>query len=357
MASSRKPFVPVLAAIAVLVAAGVAAAAPGNSFVVTPLVSDNGVPGTVTDPNLVNAWGLTSSPTSPWWVSNNGTGTSTLYNGAGVPFPPGSPLVVSVGDAPTGTVFNGTGAFKIKGGNGGPAAFLFGSEAGTITAWNGSLGKTAETEIDTKGDALYKGLAIASTAAGPRLYATDFRHDRVDVFDGNWQPVHRPFQFFDPTIPRDYAPFGIQAIGNRVYVTYAQTQAGSNDEAHGAGFGFVDGFDAASGVLVAKVAIRGALNAPWGIAQAPGGFGPFGGDLLIGNFGDGRVNVYQPIRLGGFYQPLGPLRDSSGDPLWIDGLWALEFGNGANAGPKGSLFFTAGPNDEGDGLFGTITPS
>jgi uncharacterized protein (TIGR03118 family) len=357
MASLRKPLSIALAAIAVLVGAGIAAASSSNSFVVTPLVSNNGVPGTITDPNLVNAWGLSASATSPWWVADNGTGVSTLYNGNGVPFPPGNPLVVAVGDDPTGTVFNSTGAFAVKGGDGKASAFLFANESGTITAWNGSLGKVAETEIDlSSADAVFKGLAIAQTIAGPRLYATDFENGRVDVFDGNWQPVHQPLQFVDPLIPRSFAPFGIQAIGGRIFVTFAKTQAGSDDEAHGPGLGLVDVFDAATGHLTGRVAAGGALNAPWGLAQAPAGFGPFGGDLLVGNFGDGRINVYQPLRAGTTYLPLGPLRDTSGNPIWIDGLWALEFGNGANAGPTGTLFFTAGPDDESNGLFGRITP-
>jgi uncharacterized protein (TIGR03118 family) len=316
------------------------------------------VPHTTPDTNLVNAWGLAAGPTTPWWVSDNGAGVSTLYNAAGAKIP----LTVTVGDAPTGLVFNTTGltdptAFDLKGGDGKASLFLFDSEAGTITAWNRSLGTAAEVEVDGSAQgAVFKGLAIASTSAGPRLYATDFHNRRVDVFDGSWAPVHRPFQFFDPTIPPNYAPFGIQAIGGRVFVTYAKTQPKSNDEQHGPGFGFVDSFDAATGILDGKVAIRGALDAPWGIAPAPAGFGDLGGDILVGNFGDGHVNAYRPILGGLLYLPAGPLRDASGKPIWIDGLWALEFGTGsANGGPTGTLFFTAGPDDESNGLFGTIT--
>ena len=262
-----------------------------------------------------------------------------------------------MGDAPTGLVFNGTTGFAIKGGNAGLALFLFDSEAGVISAWNGSLGNTAEVEVDMSAqEAVFKGLAIAQTTAGPRLYATDFHNRRVDVFDGSWQPVHSPFAFFDPTIPRSYAPFGIQAIGSKIYVTYAKTQPGSDDEVAGAGLGFVDAFDAASGRLAGKVAFFGALNAPWGLAQAPEGFGRFGGDLLVGNFGDGRINAYRPILGGLLFLPEGPLRTPQGAPLSIDGLWALEFGTGAAAGPAGTLFFTAGPNEESNGLFGMIAP-
>jgi uncharacterized protein (TIGR03118 family) len=340
----------VAAAVLMLVVAATAAAS--GSFTVTPLVSNNGVPGTTPDDNLVNAWGLAAGPATPWWVADNGKGVSTLYNGAGAKLG----LTVAIGDAPTGVVFNSTTAFDLKGGDQGPALFLFDSEAGAISAWNRSLGTTAEVEIDASPfGAVYKGLAISQTAAGPRLYATDFHNRRVDVFDGNWQRVNRPFQFFDPTVPRNYGPFGIQAIGNHVFVTYAKTQPGSNDEAHGQGLGFVDSFNASTGIIDGKVAVRGPLNAPWGIAMAPTGFGLFGGDLLVGNFGDGRVNAYKPLRGGIFYLPQGPLRDATGAALSIDGLWALEFGNDAAAGPSGTLFFTAGPNDEGDGLFGKIT--
>jgi len=344
-----------LAAVALVLAAvaGAAAAAGGNSFTVTPLVSNNGVTGTTPDTNLVNAWGLVAGPATPWWVADNGTGVSTLYTGAGAKLA----RVVTVGDDPTGVVFNGTTGFAIKGGNAAPSLFLFDSEAGVISAWNGSLGNTAETEIDMSPQgAVFKGLAIAQTTAGPRLYATDFHNRRVDVFDGSWQPVNAPFAFFDPTIPRSYAPFGIQAIGSKVYVTYAKTQSGSGDEVDGPGLGFVDAFDAATGLLAGKVALLGALNAPWGIAQAPDGFGRFGGDLLVGNFGDGRINAYRPIFGGLLYLPDGTLRTADGPPVSIDGLWALEFGNGAAAGPTGTLFFTAGPDDESNGLFGSIAP-
>lgn len=355
MARPFRRLVVVLAGAAlVLVFAGLAGASSGsNSFTVTPLVSDTGGGTTLKDPSLVNAWGLGAGAATPWWVSDNGAAVSTLYTGAGAKVP----LTVSVGDDPTGLVANGTTGFHVKGGDAGPALFLFDSEAGTITAWNKSLGTQAEVEVDASPDgAVFKGLAIAQTPTGTLLYATDFHNRRVDVFDANWQPVHRPFQFFDPTIPPSYGPFGIQAIGNRIIVTYAKTQPGSDDEAHGQGLGFVDAFTT-SGRLAGKVAIRGDLNAPWGIALAPQGFGPFAGDLLIGNFGDGLIHAYRPIFGGLLYLPQGPLRNVGGGPVTIDGLWALEFGNGGAAGPTGSLYFTAGPNDESDGLFGTITPN
>jgi uncharacterized protein (TIGR03118 family) len=335
------------AAMVALAAASIAAAAPANAYTVTPLVSNNGVPGTTTDTNLVNAWGLTATATSPWWVADNGNGKSTLYNGAGGIVP----LVVTVGDAPTGLVANSsTTSFLLSNGN--AARFIFDGESGTISGWNG--GPSAQQVVPSTG-AVYKGLAIAQTPAGPRLYAADFHNRRVDVFDGNWQPVHSLLQFFDPTIPHNYGPFGIQTIGSLVYVSYAKTQAGSDDEVAGRGNGFVDAFDAATGILRSKVAIRGTLNAPWGLALAPTGFGRFGGDLLVGNFGDGHITAYRPFAGGFIYLPAGQLRTSQGNLVEIDGLWALEFGNGATAGPTSSLYFTAGPDDEANGLFGSIT--
>ena len=346
----RRATVGVVAAVVTLVLA-VSAAASGG-FTVTPLVSDNGVPGTTPDGNLVNSWGLAAGGTGPFWVADNGKGVSTLYTGDGTKLG----LTVTVGDHPTGVVANSTTGFNLKGGNNAASAFVFDSEAGAISAWNGSLGTTAEVEIDASPQgAVFKGLAISQTSAGPRLYATDFHNRRVDVFDGNWQQVNQPFQFFDPTIPRDYGPLGIQAIGNHVFVTYAKTQPGSDDEAHGPGLGFVDSFDAATGILDGKVAIRGTLNAPFGLTMAPAGFGSFGGDLLVGNFGDGQIHAYKPLLGGRIYRPDGELDNAAGSPISIDDLWSLQFGNGAAAGPTGTLFFTSGPNDEGDGLFGSIT--
>jgi uncharacterized protein (TIGR03118 family) len=338
----------VLAIVVTALAVTAAAGAVSGGYVVKPLVSNNGVPGTITDPNLVNAWGLTAGPATPWWVADNGANVSTLYTGAGAIVP----LVVDVGDAPTGTVFNGTNGFKLSNGN--PARFLFSSEAGVISGWNG--GTKAETIADlSPSGAVFKGLAIAATSAGPRLFATDFANRRVDAFDSDGHLLRQSFFFFhDAFLPSGYSPFGIQTIGTRLYVTYAKTQPGSDDEAHGPGLGFVDAYDPGTGALLQRVASRGALNAPWGIALAPPAFGAAAGDLLIGNFGDGHINAYRPTGSLFGAVPEGSLNDPSGDPIMIDGLWALEFGNGAAAGPTDSLFFTAGPNDESDGLFGSI---
>jgi uncharacterized protein (TIGR03118 family) len=344
------------AAVAILVAAVVvasAAAANRNAFRVTNLVSDQpGVAATV-DPDLVNAWGLASLPTSPWWVADNGQSVSTLYRADGSKVG----LTVAVPDDPTGTVANAGSSFVVKDGMKSAAAlFIFATEDGQILGWNPTVAATtAVVAVPNTDDAVYKGLAIASTAGGDRLYATDFHNGRVDVFDGSFTDVTAPGSFTDPRIPSGYAPFGIQNVGGNIVVTYAEQDGDRHDDVAGLGHGFVDVFDT-SGTLLTRVASRGLLNSPWGIAQAPDGFGNVGGDLLIGNFGDGRINAFAPTRYGSFL-PLGPLRTNSiRIPVTIDGLWALQFGkNAPNNGPATTLFFTAGPGGESHGLFGTIT--
>jgi uncharacterized protein (TIGR03118 family) len=319
-------------------------AAERNAYTVTPLVSDQSGVAPNTDPNLVNAWGLTSGPTTPWWVADNGTDKSTLYRGSD-----GQPqaLVVNVHNAPTGTVFNGTSGFALP--TGGLARFLFDTEEGKVLGWNPAQGTESVVVADLGDGAIYKGLAIADTAAGPRLYAADFHNAKVDVFDGSFNLV--PGGFVDSALPSGYAPFGIQTIGDRVFVSYAKQDADAEDEIAGQGKGFVDAYDTA-GNLLARVAQHGQLNAPWGLALAPDSFGRFAGDLLVGNFGDGQINAY--AEHNGHFTHAGELRDESGKSLSIDGLWALEFGKAGNNGPAGTLFFTAGPDDETHGLFGQI---
>ncbi len=337
-----------LAAVAVLTAPCAAAVSP-NRYTVTPLVSNNGVPGTVVDANLVNAWGLVAGPATPWWVADNGADLSTLYNATGAK----RALEVGVAGAPTGLVFNcDSTSFRVGSSNAG-ALFIFATEGGTIAGWHPSLGTVAQVKVDSSGaGAVYKGLAIASTATGLQLYATDFANARVDVINTTWA-VQTTGGFVDPSLPAGYAPFGIQTIGTRIFVTYARQTPGSNDETAGPSLGFVDAYDTTGNLLV-RVAQRGQLNAPWGIAMAPASFGFFGGDLLIGNFGDGHINAYQE-QADGTFELAGTLRTSDGHRLAIDGLWALQFGHGATAnGPTDTLFFTAGPNDEEDGLFGSI---
>ncbi|TMC68388.1 MAG: TIGR03118 family protein [Chloroflexi bacterium] len=319
-----------------------AVAGVANEYTVHPLVSNvtGGAP--TTDSNLVNAWGLTSGPTSPWWVADNGTDVSTLYRADGSIVP----LVVEVPVRPTGAVFWATGI---------SARFVFDTETGQIRGWLPAQGNQTIVLADRSAvGAIYKGLALASTAAGDRFYAADFHNARVDVFDANFNLITSAGAFVDADLPSGYGPFGIQTIGSRVFVTYAKQDADAEDELAGEGRGFVDVYDT-SGALLSRVAQRGKLNAPWGLALAPANFGRFSGDLLVGNFGDGRINAYEEMANGRF-EYRGELRGADGGPISIDGLWALQFGHGApNNGPITTLFFTAGPNDESDGLFGSIT--
>jgi uncharacterized protein (TIGR03118 family) len=355
----RLTLVATVSTLALAAAAPLLAAPPEGSYTVTPLVSD--VPGAaaVTDPHLVNAWGLTRSATSPWWVADNGTDLSTLYNAAGVPQPAAQPLVVGVDGGPTGTVFAGiAGQFQVGTTASpttlGPANFIFASEDGMIRAWRGGSTAAIVTAHGGPG-AIYKGLAISQPTPGnPLLYAADFHNARVDIFNGAWQNVTPAGSFVDPMLPDGYAPFGIQTIGSRVFVSYAKQDADAADEIAGQGSGFVDAYDLA-GNLLARVAQHGQLNAPWGLAPAPDTFGRFAGDLLVGNFGDGQINAYEETASG--FEHRGTFRDTSGGKLVIDGLWALEFGNAGSNGNPDTLFFTAGPDDESHGLFGTITPA
>jgi uncharacterized protein (TIGR03118 family) len=331
-------------AVAAAVLAAATPAAEQNAYVQHNLVSDGFLPADHTDSHLVNAWGLTSLPGSPWWVADNGTDVSTLYNADGTP----RSLVVSVPNAPTGAVSNTGSSFVV---GSGPALFLFATEEGKLLGWNMSVGTTAQVVADKSGEgAVFKGLAIA----GDRLYATDFHNGKVDVFDGSFGDVNTPGAFVDPSIPAGYAPFGIQNIGGNIFVTYAKQDADAEDDIAGQGLGFVDEYDA-SGALLGRVATHGQLNSPWGLAMAPASFGRFGGDLLVGNFGDGQINAFER-QPNGMFEPRGQLRTESGGILAIDGLWALQFGKGAlaNNGPTDTLFFTAGPDDESHGLFGTI---
>ena len=317
-----------------------AAAVADKEYTVHPLASNVAGTAPTTDPNLVNAWGLTASATSPWWVADNGTSLSTLYraNGSIVP------LVVQVPVHPTGAVFWATGSSR----------FVFDTEAGQVRGWPGSGNQTVVLADRSAVGAIYKGLALATTAAGDRFYATDFHNGRVDVFDASFTLVTSAGAFQDADLPSGYAPFGIQTIGSRIFVTYAKQDADAADEIHGQGKGFVDVYDT-SGSLLARVAQHGQLDAPWGLALAPANFGRFSGDLLVGNFGDGRINAYEEGANGKF-EHRGELRHGDSQPISIDGLWALQFGHGAaNNGPTNTLFFTAGPNDESDGLFGSIT--
>lgn len=333
------------------------------------LVSDLADRADRVDPNLVNPWGLTSSPTGPWWVANNGTGTATVYNGDGAPVPnPTSPLVVKIPSAngtdngvPTGAVFNTSGGFAVSEDEKvGQSVFIFASEDGVISGWSPNVNPTAAVVGITVPNAVYKGLAIGQTRFGTFLFATNFLNDTIDVFDTEFHQVHlnnifshnsfAPEAFIDRKIPAGFAPFGIQNIGGLLFVTYAKQKPPDNtDDEAGPGNGFVDIFTT-RGQLISRFAAHGALNSPWGLALAPHNFGQFSNHLLVGNFGDGRINAFN-LRTGEFD---GQLSDPQGQPITIDGLWSLKFGNGSDSAPTNLLFFTAGIDDEAHGLFGTL---
>jgi len=344
--------------------AGVNMPGPSQFYAQHNLVSD--VPGLadLTDPNVVNAWGLDSGPTSPWWIADNGTGKTTLYNVGGGAVVTTFTVPGAGGEQgnPTGLVFNGGNGFVVNNGAGTSAArFIFSSEDGTISAFRGAPIVTVVPNANAPAHgAIYKGLAIDSRTAGTHLYATDFHNGKVDVFDTSFHLVTLSGNFTDPNLPAGFAPFGIQTIGDTLYVTYALQDADAEDDVAGPGNGFVDAYDL-NGNLIRRVASAGELNAPWGLALAPPqGFGRFSGDLLVGNFGDGRIHAFDPTTLtsDGEFEAVGLLHSERGRPLQIEGLWALQFGHGTTAvGANGlttTLFFTAGPFDEEHGLFGSI---
>jgi uncharacterized protein (TIGR03118 family) len=341
-----------LAAIVFTVVLATATNALAQHFTRTDLTTNS------VDPNLVNAWGMSRASTSPWWIADNGTGLSTLYNAVGaaqglvVTIPPGKDQESP--SAPTGTVFNAfNGFFEVAPGQ--HAIFLFSTENGTIAGWNPNVNPTvAVTKVDNSASgAIYKGLAIGMTAGGAaRIYATNFASGQVEVYDGKFHRVNRNAAFTDSRLPANYVPFGIQNVGGNIVVTFAKRLPGETDELHGAGLGFVDVFDL-NGNLLLRLQHNQTMNAPWGIAQAPGDFGTLSHRLLIGNFGDGTILSYNPV--SGKLQ--GTLLDAGGAPIAIDGLWALSFGGGnANSGLFNDLYFTAGPNEESEGLLGTLTP-
>lgn len=318
-------------------------------------------PAAATDPNLINPWGMAASATSPFWISDNGTGLSSLYTGAGTqvgtPFtiPPGTGSTTS---NPTGQVFSGGLGFvpdptQPKA----TAVFIFVGEDGGITAWNPAFGHSAKLVVDNGNadpslNAVYKGVTIADVGTTPYLYATNFRSGQVEVYNQSFQPVSMPGGFVDHHIPSGFAPFNIQAVGNDLYVTYAEQDAAKHDDVPGAGNGFVDEFNS-QGMLIQRFQHGGFLNSPWAVAQVPndGAWEHLGNDILIGNFGSGLINVFSPSgKFDGFLHD-----DVTGKRVTIDGLWGLRFGNGGTAGPADTLFFTAGTNGESAGLFGSLT--
>jgi len=339
------------------------------AFVQVNLVSNQPGVAPLTDTDLVNAWGLAASPGTdqapgtPLWVSDNGSDKATLYNNGTATTVSKVGLTVGVtGAAPTGQVFNtdtNPNDFVVTdaSGHSGRALFIFDTENGTIDGWSPGVGATGPgfstvTEVarDNGANAVYKGLAIAQASDGHTyLYATNFRSGRVEAYDGTFTPVELPGGLFvDPKLPTGYGPFGIQEIGDQLYVSFAKQDAALHDDVAKQANGFVDVFTN-DGAFVKRLITRGQLNSPWGLALAPNGFGNFGGDLIVGNFGDGNINVYNPNSGA----RVGDLRQSNGRPIVIDGLWGLRFGNG-NAAKTGELLFSAGPNHESDGLLGKI---
>jgi len=333
-----------------LPAVGASAGIARGSFRETDLVSN--IPGRAQhlDPNLVNPWGISASSSSPMWVADNNAGVSTLYNGAGNAIP----LVVTIpkpdgsdGGTPTGTVFNGNaGAFNGD-------RFLFATEDGTIAGWNPAVSFTRariEKDRSTVGlGAVYKGLAIGNNGVADHIYASNFRFGTIEVFDASYNMVSLSGSFTDPGIPAGFAPFNIQNLGGVLYVTYALQKPDKHDDQSGPGLGFVDAYDL-NGNLLRRVASGGSLNSPWGLAISPATFGNFHDNLLVGNFGDGRINAFS-LRTDVFR---GQLKSETNAPIDIPGLWGLRFGNGGQGASPNTLYFAAGINDEQDGLFGSI---
>jgi uncharacterized protein (TIGR03118 family) len=356
-----------LALYGTLVQIGIAAPARADTvFHVTNLVTSDQTlnPAQLTDPFLVNPWGISASLGSPFWLSDNGTGVSTLYSVnpttnvatkvtlGSPPDPSGGVVIPPPGSGnPTGQVFNSAGAGAFNGNT-----FLFVSENGVISGWRNALGTTAEI-LQSPSDAnVYKGTAL-ETIGGPigghsYLLSANFRAGTIDVLKGDTAAPDLTGKFLDPNLPAGYAPFNIAVLGSRIYVTYALQDSAKHDDDPGAGHGFVSAFDP-QGNFLGRVGAMGTLNSPWGLAIAPPTFGPFAGDLLVGNFGDGHINVFNPDpATPGF---LGQLLGADGQPIAIDGLWGLIPGNNGNGGSSNDIYFAAGPADESAGLFGSIS--
>jgi uncharacterized protein (TIGR03118 family) len=342
-----------LSAALIVASAGIAPAF-ASGYEQHNLVSDGAVTADHTDANLVNAWGIAFNPFGPVWVANNGTGTSTLYDGTGAAVP----LIVQIpapdgsAGAPTGIVFNASMGFVASNQTtSGPSRFLFATEQGTILGWAPNVDMTHAIQVvDNSGSGtIYKGIALSAGGSGSLLYATDFHNNRIDVFDSTFKAVQVSGPFSDPFIPKSFAPFGIQAINGNLYVTYAKQDSDQHDNVNGKGLGYVDVYDP-NGTLLQRLIMRGKLNAPWGLALAPAGFGPLSNRLLVGNFGDGRINAYD-LATGDF---VDTVKLKNHHPFAVPGLWGLAFGNGFAGQPVNTLFFAAGPNDEANGLYGRI---
>jgi len=323
-----------------------------NAYLVHNLVADQPGIADHTDPNLVNPWGNGFSAGSPFWIGDNGTGVSTLYDGTGT----ATALVVEIPAAGGGTngpvsgviVNSVTTAFLLAAGK--QSQFMFCSEDGVISGWNSSVDATHAIVLldNSTNGAVYKGMAMGSTTAGPVLYVANFNSGKVEVYDANMKPIVNAGAFTNAAVPAGFAPFNIQAMNGKVFVVYAKPDAAKHDDVAGAGNGYVSVYDL-SGNLLQSLIAAGNLNSPWGMAIAPATFGDFGGALLVGNFGDGKINAYNPAT-GAL---MGTLNDREGNPIVIPGLWSLNFGNGSKS-DAATLYFTAGPNQENDGLMGSV---
>jgi uncharacterized protein (TIGR03118 family) len=331
-------------ALVALISTATFAQTPANNiYVQRNLVSDVAGQAEVQDPNLINPWGMSQTATSPFWTSNHDKGNSTLYNGTGIASATTIVPVPAAGGAstpgtPTGQVTGNGASWRLP--NNAVASFIFATEDGTISAWNGALGGTGTAVIvvdNSKSGAVYTGLASDPSTTAPHLYAANFNSGKIDVFDGTFAPVTLSGSFTDPNLPAGFAPFNIWNIGGKLYVTYAKQDAAKKKDVAGAGNGVVDVYDL-SGNFLQRISSGGVLNSPWGVNIAPANWGAFGGALLVGNFGDGKINAFD-LKTG---NTLGTLQDQSGKPIVIQGLWAILFGNGRSA-DQNTLYFAAGP--------------
>ena len=339
--------------VAAAIALGSGAVAHASSFHVTNLVSNGAVPAAWTDPNLINPWGIAHSATSPFWVSDNNSGFSTLYNSGGKPLS----LIVTIPGfsapgTPTGVSFNSTGAFDVTNGvKTGSSDFLFATEDGTIDGWAPSV-STSNAFIAVNNNhggtgAVYKGLTMASIGSSNFLYVANFRAGDVEMYNSSFGLVGT---FTDPGVAPGYAPFDVQNLGGDLYVTFALQDAAKHDDVAGAGHGYVDVFSPSGTLLRRLVSLGGEVNSPWGLDIAPKGFGTFGGDLLVGNFGDGTISAFNPLT--GTFE--GKLLGGNGMPIVEGDLWGLINGNGGSGGNPNDVYFTAGISHEAEGLFGSI---
>jgi uncharacterized protein (TIGR03118 family) len=341
---------------ALCIAALPGVAAPANAYIQHNLVADTAGIADITDPNLVNPWGIAISATSPFWLSDNGTGLATVYSTSAtatistvalkVTMTPGSASTGSTGAPVTGQLSNTTTVFLIGTTK---ASFLFCTEDGTVAGWNSGTASVVKVDNSLKG-AVYKGMALGGTTAAPQLYVANFHAGTVEVYDGNFAPVALPAAAFtDSQLPAGFAPFNIVNLNNKLYIAYAKQDAAKHDDSAGPGNGYVDIFDM-SGALVTRLVAGGTLNSPWGMAIAPANFGALANMLLVGNFGNGRINAFDPATGA----PQGAVQDPTGAPITIGGLWALQVGNGKSGGDASAVYFSAGPGGEAHGLLGSL---